>query len=96
MTDAGNLSVSIDRKAFAKGSGDGEKLAIEGLSFTAGAGEFVCFVGPSGCGKTTMLNIIAALDKDAESKVTFADGSGIFMSGCESTNSPMPGSRVKP
>lgn len=77
MSGTGNLSVNIDRKAYAKGSGDGNKLAIEGLSFTAGAGEFVCFVGPSGCGKTTMLNIIAALDKDAESRVTFADGSGV-------------------
>ena len=77
MTGSGNLSVNIDRKAFAKGSGDGDKLAIEGLSFTAREGEFVCFVGPSGCGKTTMLNIIAALDKDAESRVAFADGSGV-------------------
>ena len=77
MSSAGNLSVTIDRKAYQKGSGDGDKLAIEGLTFNASAGEFVCFVGPSGCGKTTMLNIIAALDKDAESRIAFADGSSV-------------------
>lgn len=76
-TNAGHLKVDIDRKAYAKGSGDGNRLAIEGLSFTAAAGEFVCVVGPSGCGKTTMLNIVAALDKDADSNVSFADGSGV-------------------
>lgn len=77
MNGAGSLSVKIDRKAYAKGSGDGNRLAIEGLSFTASAGEFVCFVGPSGCGKTTMLNIIASLDQDAESRISFSDGSSV-------------------
>lgn len=74
---AQDLTVNIDRKAYAKGSGDGDRLAIEGLSFKASSGEFVCFVGPSGCGKTTMLNIIGSLDQDADSHVAFADGSGI-------------------
>jgi NitT/TauT family transport system ATP-binding protein len=75
--NAGELTVNIDRKAYAKGSGDGNRLAIEDLSFTAAAGEFVCIVGPSGCGKTTMLNIIASLDVDADSDVVFADGSSV-------------------
>ena len=75
--DTGSLTVDIDRKAYAKGSGDGNRLAIEGLSFTASEGEFVCIVGPSGCGKTTLLNIIAALDTDAESHVAFADGTRV-------------------
>lgn len=77
MSKTGDLTVHIDRKAYAKGSGDGDRLAIEGLSFTANEGEFVCFVGPSGCGKTTMLNIIASLDQEADSRVSFADGTGI-------------------
>jgi len=75
--DARQLEVRIDRKAYAKGSGDGDRLAIEDLSFTARAGEFVCIVGPSGCGKTTLLNIIASLDKDADSRVIFADGTSV-------------------
>lgn len=37
--------------------------ALEGLTFSVQAGEFVCLLGPSGCGKTTLLNIIAGLDQ---------------------------------
>jgi NitT/TauT family transport system ATP-binding protein len=33
--------------------------AIDRLSFSVDAGEFVSILGPSGCGKTTVLNIIA-------------------------------------
>ncbi len=70
----GTLSVRIDRKAYRKGSGDGERLAIEGLAFTAPPGQFVCFVGPSGCGKTTMLNIVGRLDSDADAEIRVGEG----------------------
>ncbi len=70
----GALHVRIDRKAYAKGSGDGERLAIEGLEFSAHPGEFVCFVGPSGCGKTTMLNIVGGLDTAADAETRFDSG----------------------
>ena len=36
-------------------------IVLDGVSFNAKTGEFVCLVGPSGCGKTTMLNAIAGL-----------------------------------
>ena len=71
---AEGLRVRIDRKAYAKGSGDGERLAISGLAFSAPPGQFVCVVGPSGCGKTTMLNVVAGLDADADAEIRLEGG----------------------
>jgi NitT/TauT family transport system ATP-binding protein len=71
------LEVRIDRKAYAGADDGGELAVIEGLAFDVPPGEFVCIVGPSGCGKTTLLNLIAALDRDAEARVRFADGTGV-------------------
>jgi NitT/TauT family transport system ATP-binding protein len=39
----------------------GEVHAVDGVSLTIGAGEFVSILGPSGCGKSTLLNMIAGL-----------------------------------
>ncbi len=53
-------------------------LAIKGqeilrdLSFTFGAGEFVCVIGPSGCGKTTTLRLIAGLVQPTGGSVFYA------------------------
>ena len=71
------LQIRIDRKAYPKGSGDGDRLAIQDLAFDAPKGQFVCIVGPSGCGKTTLLNIVGQLDRDADASVRFSDGTGI-------------------
>ncbi len=40
----------------------GTVMALDGVSLTVAAGEFVSFLGPSGCGKTTLLRAIAGLD----------------------------------
>ena len=57
-------------KAFiARGSGDTPMLALEDVSFTADAGEFVSLVGPSGCGKSTCLNLLAGLDESSSGAV---------------------------
>jgi NitT/TauT family transport system ATP-binding protein len=47
--------------------------ALDKISLSVGAGEFVCLVGPSGCGKSTLLDIIAGLTKPDEGRV-LADG----------------------
>ncbi len=55
-------------------SRQGPVLALEGVSFGVGEGEFVCIVGPSGCGKTTLLKLIAGLLVPSAGEVTFAGG----------------------
>lgn len=44
--------------------------AVEGVSFTVRAGEFVALVGPSGCGKSTLLKAVAGLVPLSRGKVT--------------------------
>jgi len=44
------------------GKGPGAVAALDPISLTVTAGEFVCLVGSSGCGKSTLLSIIAGLD----------------------------------
>ncbi len=49
--------------------------ALQDISFTAQAGEFVCLVGPSGCGKSTLCHILAGLQT--------ADLGTVKLDGCE-------------
>ncbi len=54
LADASVTFVSRDRP--------GQRYtAVQGVSLTVGAGEFVSVVGPTGCGKSTLLNLAAGL-----------------------------------
>lgn len=65
------LEVREVSKRFA--GADGPVEALNNVSMTALAGEFVAIVGPSGCGKSTLLEIIAGLQEPTSGKVSIAD-----------------------
>ena len=49
--------------------GPGRTAALDDITLTVGAGEFVSLIGPSGCGKSTLLRIIGDLIAPTEGRV---------------------------
>jgi len=43
--------------------------AVDGITLSVGAGEFIAMLGPSGCGKSTLLRIIAELDSPSSGTI---------------------------
>jgi len=44
-------------------------VAVDNVSLSVPAGQFVCVVGPSGCGKTTLLRIVAGLEEQTSGQL---------------------------
>src|ERR671925_2003167 len=47
----------------------GEVLAVDGVDFATGEGEYLVLLGPSGCGKTTLLRTLAGLEEPTDGEV---------------------------
>lgn len=62
-------------KRYQVGSGE-PIMAVDGLSLTVSAGEFVAMYGPSGSGKTTLIELIAGLERPDRGSV-LVDGRDI-------------------
>ncbi len=52
----------------------GEREALRGVSFEAGAGEMVAVIGPNGAGKTTLLSILAGVQPPTAGDVSLPPG----------------------
>ena len=70
IADTRLLDVDCITKRFS--TPEGAIIAVEGISFSVAAGEFVSIIGPSGCGKSTLFNIVGGLLGDYEGRVTVA------------------------
>jgi len=57
----GGVEVVVD--GVSKSFEDGRIQALQDVSFSMAAGDFVSLTGPSGGGKSTLLNLVGALDK---------------------------------
>jgi NitT/TauT family transport system ATP-binding protein len=60
-TEAGPATMRVEHVSLAFSDSAGDVEALEDISLSVRAGEFLTLLGPSGCGKSTLLRIMAGL-----------------------------------
>ena len=74
-----NASLMIETHDLTRIYGDGEEIrALDGVTMSVEAGEFLAVMGPSGSGKSTLLNVLGTLDVPTGGKV-FVNGQDLSM-----------------
>jgi len=73
------VALRLDGVSKRHGTGADAVIALDTMSLSVRAGEFVCIVGASGCGKSTMLNLVAGLDTPSGGQVQVAGGRPALM-----------------
>lgn len=70
------MEVRVDQICKTYTRGRDAIVAVDGVSFTVQAGEFVALLGPSGCGKSTLLFIVGGLLAPSSGRVEFGGALG--------------------
>ena len=70
--EADGVAIHVEGLTKTYGEGDTLVRAVDGVSFSIGAGEFVVLLGASGSGKTTCLNMIGAIETPTSGSLTVA------------------------
>ena len=74
--EAGKNLVSLQGVSKRFETSSGAVQALDNISLTIHAGEFVAIVGPSGCGKSTLLRILCDLEQPTQGTLQWGPQSG--------------------
>jgi len=66
MTGSSHPLIRIERVSKHYRMGDETVMALQDVSLTVHAGDFVAIIGPSGSGKSTLMNVLGCLDAPSE------------------------------